>query len=526
MEQVRQSFGDVFTAYCLNTSTDSLDSVELTDHQAEVIRTLAPIAEESSAASSDFERPYILSRVLGYDETSQTSYANALRIHCGGAVAEVGSSDDPVEEAILTIGRDVYAVCLLPEPKGPFLAMPMMSVPVFQHPRAKDVVQYILADAALSKLFPGPHTIGTHNVDGLNTNSFVFWSDGSGGSFQLSTLVNTLLSVGLNRLSAVPTVEEYLEKLRQVVLTSRSLANKKSTPVPSLIGLGNVELVEGKAIEFTGGQLRLPTAGDKRILMNAENVTVVLEVETPLKLVSVRHWEPGATDDEDSTVVWERNRPTVEKYQQELRRKVDLARLSMLFGSCEGTRIAPTEMANATVNPLAAGQAAGMSPFRHPISAFGASVITLNAGLEIQKWSAKVASHPASLDMAMRRLLSSVSTRLDPMDGFVDAVICWENMFGTGEGEVSFRVSGAIAKLLEPDDAVARKRIFDEVKILYGIRSKLVHGSKEPKYQDAVDQRTRSVEIAVQALQRLYDRPEVLNAGDSSVRGRILLLGA
>ncbi|MEU3375480.1 hypothetical protein ABZ734_34265 [Streptomyces sp. NPDC006660] len=526
MEQVRQKFGDAFTAYCLNMAVESLDSVELTERQREAINALTPFTEAASADPNDFGRAIILGRVLEYDATSQTSIANGLRMHCGGVVAAVESSD-PVEEVLLTLGRDVYAACLLPEPTGPMLGQPLMSIPVFHHPKAKEAARAILADPDLKRLFPGSPDPETYDGDGIDVHSRVSWSNGSGGTFQLVMLVSSLLGIGLDRLSSAPTVDEYFEALRQTLSMSRNLANKRNTPVPVLIGLANVQMAEGKTVVFPGGKLRLPTVGDRRSLMNADNVTAVLEVEAHLKLLNVHHWEQGAADDSGMTEGWASNQPEFEKFQHELRRNTDLARLAMLFASSGGNIIAPAEMATAVINPLAAGQSvAGVSPFRHPVAAFGTSTISLEAGASIQDWAPKVASHPRSLDMAMRRLLSSVSTRLDPMDGFVDAVICWENMFGTGEGEVSFRVSGAIAKLLEPDDAAARKKLFVEVRDLYGIRSKLVHGSKEPKYQDAVKQRKRSVEIAIQALQRLYDRPDVLTAENSSVRGRMLLLDA
>ncbi|MEW1830624.1 hypothetical protein [Streptomyces sp. NPDC088196] len=526
MDQVRQKFGDAFTAYCLNVSVDSLDSEELTERQLEVISALTPLAETVSVNPGDFNRPIMLGRALEYNEASQTSIANAMRMHCGGSLAAVDSSD-PVEKALLTLGRDVYAACLLPEHTEPMMNQPVMSIPVFRYPKAKEAAQAILADPSLKKLFPGRPDSETYGGDGIDVQAWLSWSNGSGGTFQLVMLVSSFLSIGLNRLSATSTVYEYFEVIRQLLSTSRSLANGKNTPVPVLIGLSNIQLSKSKAVVFPGGKLRLPTAGDRRTLMNTDNVTVVLEVEAHLKLLSIRHWEQGAGDDSAMGEDWERNQPALEKFRQELRRNTDLARLVMLFASSGDNIIAPAEMATAVINPLAAGQSvAGISPFRHPVAAFGTSTISLEDGTRIQEWAPKIAKHPGSLDMAMRRLLSSVSTRLDPMDGFVDAVICWENMFGTGEGEVSFRVSGAIAKLLEPDDATTRKELFDEVRNLYGIRSKLVHGSKEPKYQDAVNQRKRSVEIAIQALQRLYDLPDVLNAENSSVRGRMLLLGA
>src|SRR5215207_9611197 len=56
--------------------------------------------------------------------------------------------------------------------------------------------------------------------------------------------------------------------------------------------------------------------------------------------------------------------------------------------------------------------------------------VTIDHGLarRAQDWARMVDKyHPSNLDMSMRRLLASVSVRYDPMDGFVDAVINWEN---------------------------------------------------------------------------------------------------
>jgi hypothetical protein len=143
-----------------------------------------------------------------------------------------------------------------------------------------------------------------------------------------------------------------------------------------------------------------------------------------------------------------------------------------------------------------------------------------------EEWAKKVdKSHPSNLDMSMRRLLTAVSVRLDPMDGFVDAVISWENMFGTGEGETTFRVCGAMAHLLEADNNRQRLSLFRHLQELYRIRSSLVHGAQEPDARSAMTHRDEAVRYALVAMRRLYDRPELLSAQSSSERGRNLLLG-
>ena len=52
--------------------------------------------------------------------------------------------------------------------------------------------------------------------------------------------------------------------------------------------------------------------------------------------------------------------------------------------------------------------------------------------------------------------------------------------------ELSFRLSLYIAKYLSPKSRARQRTIFDEVKKLYGIRSKAVHGAKLKEPGDAV----------------------------------------
>jgi hypothetical protein len=47
----------------------------------------------------------------------------------------------------------------------------------------------------------------------------------------------------------------------------------------------------------------------------------------------------------------------------------------------------------------------------------------------------------------------TVAVWREPMDVFIDAVIAWESLFGTTEGEPTFRVTTCLAALLEDDPA-------------------------------------------------------------------------
>ena len=69
-------------------------------------------------------------------------------------------------------------------------------------------------------------------------------------------------------------------------------------------------------------------------------------------------------------------------------------------------------------------------------------------------WANRIArSYHPSVAVAMRRTLSAVAeSRFSPEDALIDAVIAWENLFGTGgRSEMMFRITTVLTILLEPE---------------------------------------------------------------------------
>ncbi|WP_146075373.1 HEPN domain-containing protein [Streptomyces sp. Ru71] len=524
MDEIVKHFGGPFIEHCLNLAPNEFSpTIKLSDKQQEVLSAMQHIVLEAQAHQDPFITHLHVSQRVGYSSQLGASLANLWRTHCGGDLAQ-SRSDDAVENALLALAVEAYPQFLLPPAPRPNVHAPS---PLFYgHPQSQEIAKQILLDPTLSRLFPEAPEASTYEGDGMEIQSTAVWSNGTSGTMQLGMLPAALLRSGAIKLAETSTIDDYFDGVRRALRHVRSLASKKATKVPALIGLASLELVGVDRLEFKGGLLRLPTVRDIELLMGAENVVAVLEVEVNLQLLSVSPFNPIQADDDSFMRRFEQNRPRFEKFSREFRRTIDLACLTMLLASAPGQYIAPVEMATAVHNPATLGMSAGMSPYKYPVSTFGTTPVDRESAASIEFWASKVAEHPLSLDMTMRRLLSAVSRRLDPLDSFIDAVICWENMFGTGEGEVSFRVSGAIAHLMEPSDPAARKKLFDEVKAMYGTRSKLVHGAKEPSPRDSVDQMMRAVDISIQCLRLLYEKPHLLAVGSSGERGRMLLLGA
>lgn len=145
---------------------------------------------------------------------------------------------------------------------------------------------------------------------------------------------------------------------------------------------------------------------------------------------------------------------------------------------------------------------------------------------EVATWSTRIESHWAPrVDIAVRRVLSAAHARTDPADRLVDAVIAWENLFGTSQGETRLRITSAMTWLLEPSKA-ARPALQRPLKQLYDDRSKIVHGAK---FDDRamVQHGNEALVFALRSLEKLFrDRPDVLGLVDGAARSLHLILDA
>ena len=110
-------------------------------------------------------------------------------------------------------------------------------------------------------------------------------------------------------------------------------------------------------------------------------------------------------------------------------------------------------------------------------------------------------NHSHQLDIAAKRLVSAVAHRLEKADSLIDAVMAWENMFGT-EQEVSFRVSAALAKLMSKSPQ-ERRNLQKTLSDAYGIRSRLVHGAQvDPRKVEQAC--STAISAGVLALRQIY----------------------
>jgi hypothetical protein len=144
---------------------------------------------------------------------------------------------------------------------------------------------------------------------------------------------------------------------------------------------------------------------------------------------------------------------------------------------------------------------------------------------ELAVWADRVSRfyHP-SIAVAMRRTLSAVAERRSSAeDTLIDAVIAWENLFGTGgTSEMTFRVTTSLALLLEPDPT-SRPALRKELSKVYDLRSKVAHGGEVRPKDHLGERKDRAIDVAIEALRALFEiHPLLLSEPE---RGMRLILG-
>lgn len=134
-------------------------------------------------------------------------------------------------------------------------------------------------------------------------------------------------------------------------------------------------------------------------------------------------------------------------------------------------------------------------------------------------WTIRVGEgYDENLAVAARRTMSAVRERVDPEDALIDAVVACENLFGHGgDSEVTFRVTSAIAVLLEPNQG-ARAAYRSRLGKVYKARSQVVHGGTV----DGVrlnDFKEEAIGTAIRSLRCLFEfHPHLLSDRDRGMR--------
>lgn len=513
--------GKRFLSYVLGVDETAVENrlqagAELDPQREAVLRELLAFLDLQAQALGPEQRsslPYVLGTLGTYQEQLGHSWATATRESLGGTVGVVPSAE-PSQSALVSIAQDVYPLLLLPrsteEPFG-FLAGPSLSSAVFRHPKSKVFEEAVMQDEVLKHLFPG-----TSEHSGWHGN--VYRSTGTGGGIQLSMFASGLLEnawQALSHATSSPEPEEYIRTvLTQYKTARRAVAGKKMT-IKALVGVTGLRLPDDLTLDLPWGRLRHATEQDSslvppglggKLTTTTESGTqieidyagdLVMEMDVPYKI------KIGSADE---TSGW----PVELSSQQVLEDRLETLRLALLLSSQRKTAPIVLGTWSAFQDPLAIGGRS--SSWRDPRRARALLPVLLTKA-EARRWESWIArvdqGRVKNITVAIRRTLFAAADRADPTDALVDAVIAWENLVGSTQGEPTLRISAALAWLLGKN-AADRQRIRKQVGDLYALRSQVVHGNRALNPTEANEKHLEALDIAIRALRQMFHRHSYL----------------
>jgi hypothetical protein len=505
-------------------TNETLD--QLVAKYPEVASTLAVLARGIPIEDKTGMGRYMsLSGLARWIEEQNISLVNLMRTSTGQTLPAIPSaSNDKVLDALIEVAHDFWATYLAPPPDmvPPFF-WSSISVGLFGNPHADNYAKEFMDDPDLKKLFPGASALNNPvTMDQISQiQSHWMTTAGGGGTQQLIGVMGFMINDAYARVLLDHnhlTWEQLLKQLPISLKTMRDLASGKVVDVPRLIGYSGVQVKSQTGHTIGHLTLRAPDKEfDKFFLRDIDQLTTVCETTYPLQLIDIEPWVPSSNPQK----YFEKSISKIESARKSEQKRIDLIRLAVLFASPDEQFLSLSERDSFTLVPSSAG---GASYTRFILSHVPIVELDDKETKEAVTWASIISKeHPDSLDIGIRRLLQSVSERVEATDGFVDAVIAWENVFGTSQ-ETVFRVTASLAKLLEPADLHTREVLLKELKKLYDDRSKLVHGSKEPTDNKAFEMRNRAIQIAILTFKKLYIERKDLIPLKSDQRSAKLLL--
>jgi hypothetical protein len=493
---------------------------------------LPPVSEEALDGALEFAdavasapRPMVLNNRPTYEPLGDAlreacarflpafgmSYPNALRLASGGLTTDGGPDLPAAEAAAASVLADAFPAYLLPPPaRGATLSFERYPRPDFGHPGQAAFFGALADDDPLRGLFPLAHPLSPPAPSEPRIADAVYVRMSYGGEAALSAFgfFGDLAANAYERAAARGelTPQSFVSAGLEALDELRSLAAGDEVLIPVITELA-CSAEPGFELKTELGTLRArarptePNPFPDHVPTTTGDL--LAEIRVPLQLHVVGPAPSGVPP-----------RSEAQRWLENLSRAIDQIRLALLL-SADGTAPPATRLLSSTIclpvdTPMRSHSLA--SPF--PFTRIPSGAVARAASPHIAAATRAVAQHHVpSLDIATRRVLSAHADRVDPADGLIDAIVALESLFGTGQGEVTLRLSVALARLLESDPARRRERM-RQVRDLYGLRSKISHGVRV-KASDLIEGHHQAAALALEVFQTLFfRRPELIAASE------------
>jgi hypothetical protein len=464
--------------------------------------------------------------------------ASMLRGNSPLDIAAIAPNADNLSQSLAALALGAYPALLLPSTLPVWFTTADVRFLAEQSDRRLDrvlrdlpdwrsFVGLIETDKAITKAF-------AHETPNRGRFAAAYFNTGHGGPIFREDVPSLIIRAAWRRVQATGATTEarLIENVLQQLAAARRLLVGRTAVVTARTAFTGVVLPAGLSVDLGHDGIVRPASEDDRRhapaslqqqLQGAADNTgnrvtinydgdIVLEYPYPCKA-----WIAKPGDDSSS---WQQRVPPATDLERVLLR----LRVSLLFAAQQRPRphIVPTwQYIDEPFN-----NNAGASSWDPRL---GTGLIpTQLTSEDVRTWKEWYRllslNNVGRIDLALTRVLKATAERREPADVLVDSVIAWEKMFGTKEGEPTFRVTTCLAKLLK-ETLAERRALRSQLTKVYQLRSDVVHGNRTLSETDhplcyvALD-------IAIDAIKTLVDkRPDLLAEGDGAGRSAALLLG-
>ncbi len=516
--------GRPFTEYACNLSTQELqDRIEetrpLASEKEAALRVLIACASRIYNADSSLEdiRFGLVGFLTDYEHRfTDTITLNQIREIAGGTFYETRRRD-PIAKRLATLARDAYPFYLLPAQPNETRSdqsIPMSHLSYYErafshnHPVNAELIELLPIDVTLSRLFPAQGDTTE------NTRAYVIhgFNSGNGSVAQASMFAYGVIKQTFAMLSVTKgqfTCQEFVNECLKNVELLKKLINGEQRDVPLITVVSGLHLTDEQSITTVWGTLRKARDVEKIWLKppfrnESYEVDVVFESKFGMKMT---------VSSDLSSIPF-----TQAGNQSDVETEEKLAIISALPQLALNKTLRIFPLASKLIPPFQNGES-----MSYPL----ANQYMINDSLtdeeitSIEQLARVVASHQYKRVIISFRRLASAVRRTDITDSFIDFVIIWENLFGTNNGEVKFRIALSISKLLGDNEA-EKQLIFNQVSDLYTRRSDIVHGSRHYNWKEVAEFYNQSLQITIRVLKKLFNERYDLLAYNSDTRSKKL----
>lgn len=519
--------GIEFLSYCTNTGkAELIDFFEgrskLSAKANVALDKLRDVCSEILKHSVEHNTPVdLLWDIFSVRQNDESvALVNSIRLDAGGTIIVSDTQSDLFRE-LQSVALDLYPLFLIP-PSGryPFERV-SVTRSLLSYPSIENLIELISADVDVQNLYPQPRP--PDEATKSNRAARIIMS-------HVPNLIEAIInyayySAALN-LARVPSAEEYCEEIIKAFRVARTMAKGWRVSLPVSIGLANLKLPPGSIIESTVGRL-IPYSQiyDRLAPMRARQYKVDLRSDQG------EHQFRGVGDIVCHALV--KFRLDIQSHpggvrgwqlQQVVDHDLESRQAAVCLAATLGVRhelpIAVDPVWVAILSPISTSMP---GPWRNDYTLQRAMaplrVLSEEQARDWQEWISRIhKSGFGTVEIAARRLQSAIAERTSPVDRFVDSVMIWENMFGSG-GDVSLRIAASLACFLGERQG-DRATLYEVVNALYRLRSQVVHGSVQLSDGEAAASAERALDIAIRGLRMLYQsRPELIGV---SARDRSL----